>query len=311
MGTVRPPTSLAIDTAGRVRDPSCAVRIAVLAITGAIFAALAPGANASHVLCGDVLTADTTLDADLQCAGDGLVLTNGMSLNLNGFTIHGSGSGTGVRIVDAREVTNGRIVSFGAGISARGRSETPVSMSSLYVAYNGVGISLDLDRFDVKVVNSVITRNQRNGIDAGVFVSGFRIQSSLISLNGGDGIACSFGSGGTIENNGIFSNGGYGVFADECVVRLIRNNASYNGNDGLFASEDSGLPQFIQAYYFEGNTANFNGALGIRACALMLFSDHPTGCAPGMTDGGGNAATGNRDPRQCVNIRCSPHPHHP
>src|SRR5215217_4883306 len=58
-------------------------------------------AAASHVDCGDVITQDTTLDSDLACPGDGLVVSaDGVTLDLGGHTITGSGAllGAGVTI---------------------------------------------------------------------------------------------------------------------------------------------------------------------------------------------------------------------
>ena len=44
------------------------------ALAAATLLAVSAGqALADHVQCGDVITQDTTLDSDLNCAGDGLV----------------------------------------------------------------------------------------------------------------------------------------------------------------------------------------------------------------------------------------------
>jgi hypothetical protein len=51
------------------------------------------GALASHVRCGDTITANTTLDSDLlDCAGDGIGIgADGITLDLNG---HSTAPGT-------------------------------------------------------------------------------------------------------------------------------------------------------------------------------------------------------------------------
>jgi parallel beta-helix repeat protein len=66
-------------------------------------AALSPGqAFASHVSCGQTLTANTTLDSDLiGCTGDGVRIgANGITLDLNGHTISASSSGAGSGVDD-------------------------------------------------------------------------------------------------------------------------------------------------------------------------------------------------------------------
>jgi parallel beta-helix repeat protein len=72
-----------------------------------------------------------------------------------------------------------------------------------------------------------------------------------------------------------------GEFTDS----LFRNNVfERNRNDGLRLDGPSNT--------VSANEANENGHLGIEA-------------ALGVTDGGGNTASGNGDPRQCVNVSCS------
>ena len=71
--------------------------LAITALVGAIFA-LAPGAaQAADPACGDTITTDTTLHADLvNCPGDGLVIgANNITLNLNGHRSTGLGTLSG------------------------------------------------------------------------------------------------------------------------------------------------------------------------------------------------------------------------
>ena len=50
-------------------------------------------ASATHVRCGDTITADTTLDSDLlDCPNNGIVIgADDITLDLNGHTIDGDG----------------------------------------------------------------------------------------------------------------------------------------------------------------------------------------------------------------------------
>jgi hypothetical protein len=66
--------------------------ILALAIAGAM--ALDSGrALASNVICGDTITADTTLDSDLvDCPNNGIVIgADDITLDLNGHTVSGDG----------------------------------------------------------------------------------------------------------------------------------------------------------------------------------------------------------------------------
>jgi len=110
-------------------------RLAVLVAAGALLMSLAPGsARANHVQCGDVITQDTKLDSDVVCAGafddplTGVVIAaNGVTLNLNGFTIQGPNTGEQVgnqwgihtNGTPRRSVTirNGAVDGFSEGLS--------------------------------------------------------------------------------------------------------------------------------------------------------------------------------------------------
>src|SRR3954468_9415828 len=83
-------------------SPRRVVIVAIAAaLTGAAFAA--PAFGAARPACGDVITSNTTLRADLRdCPGDGLVIgADGITLDLNGHTIGGDaisgGDDVGIR----------------------------------------------------------------------------------------------------------------------------------------------------------------------------------------------------------------------
>ncbi len=65
--------------------------ILALAVAGAMGGGRAP---ASHVACGDTITADTTLDSDLSdCPNHGIVIgADDITLDLNGHRIDGDGT---------------------------------------------------------------------------------------------------------------------------------------------------------------------------------------------------------------------------
>jgi parallel beta-helix repeat protein len=124
------------------------------------------------------------------------------------------------------------------------------------------------------------------------------------------------------RDNKIVRNRGTGVMLDgRYDIRdlgndgneFFRNEISDNLEDGLRISltgertelytntvlrsnvfernRDDGLQLDGPSSFLFSNSANHNGDLGIEA-------------VPGVTDGGGNKASGNGDPRQCVNLSC-------
>ena len=81
---------------------------------------LAPGAQADQIICGQVLRASTTITNSLAgCAGDGLVIgASGITVDLNGNTIQGTGLGAGIQNNGHDDVTirNGALLNFDHGV---------------------------------------------------------------------------------------------------------------------------------------------------------------------------------------------------
>ena len=118
--------------------------------------------------------------------------------------------------------------------------------------------------------NNVIARNSLPPGDGG-FTAGVAVLNS-------DG-------NWVLNNTSSEQSKGFLVGALSSGTLLGGNIAIENGSHGFeVRNADTAL---------SGNTANSNGALGIAA-------------VPGVEDAGGNRAAGNRDPRQCLNVRCRP-----
>src|SRR5919197_6184701 len=118
--------------------------IAVIVLGGALVPARA---LATHVGCGDTITADTTLDSDLiDCPGNGLVMgADGIALDLAGHTIEGGGGfgvstgvapdGTGY---DELTIENGAIHGFRDDVALFDSSGDRLSDLSVTGGHDGV-----------------------------------------------------------------------------------------------------------------------------------------------------------------------------
>jgi len=100
----------------KVRHPATVLTATALlvAVTSAPAHAGPPAAQ-----CGDTVTSDLSLSSDLHCNGPGFVVKAGdVVLNLNGHSITGSGTGTGISVIDQARVhvRNGRISHFDRGV---------------------------------------------------------------------------------------------------------------------------------------------------------------------------------------------------
>jgi len=101
----------------------------------------APAAQPADSLCGATIVADLKLDQDVICAGDGLIAgADGIRIDLNGYTLSGSGVGVGIAITGRHEITicGGTIANFAAGI--RTNTATDVDIKHIEFAGNPEGI---------------------------------------------------------------------------------------------------------------------------------------------------------------------------
>jgi parallel beta-helix repeat protein len=86
----------------------------------ACVAVLVPAAHADQAACGQVIKTSTTITNSLAgCAGDGLVIgASGITVDLNGNTIQGTGLGAGIMNNGHDDVTirNGAVLDFDYGV---------------------------------------------------------------------------------------------------------------------------------------------------------------------------------------------------
>jgi copper-binding protein NosD len=101
-------------------------RATVLAAAASLLAGPVTAGLGGHALaapppsaqCGDLVTSDIKLTADLRCAGPGLIVkAGGIVLNLNGHSITGSGTAAGISVIKQANVRirNGTISNFDRG----------------------------------------------------------------------------------------------------------------------------------------------------------------------------------------------------
>ena len=308
-----------------------------LAVAVAALLTLPAGnALASHVRCGDVITTDMRLDRDLSgCPGDGIVIGAGdITLDLGGHTIHGSGSGTGIDDSaghDGVRITNGTVSSFASGVVLIDADDSRISRLTVTNTTLG-GISLvagsDRNRVDHNVVagnaldgifllGSGANRIEHNAVSggesAGVAIveasNANRVRSNTIAGNA-LGIAVGVSHRNEIDHNVLSDNSVLGIVldgSDETVLRknstsgselfgilitgsdrtaVHKNTAARNGDDGIHVDGGS------TATVLNRNRADDNSDLGIDALDAV-------------TDAGGNRASGNGNPAQCVGVTCS------
>jgi hypothetical protein len=272
---------------------------------------LTSSASAAVVSCGQTITTDTTLENDLvDCPGDGVVIgADGITLDLNGHTTDGAGAGAGVRVAEHNDVTieNGTIHQFGVGIELIDSSGDSIRSNTIVANFTGVeGGGLHGATNGNAIERNFISTTGGTAISMSRNTNDIAVSRNVISVPAG-AIAVSFGkSSGTIVKNRI-SGGDIGIllelngpfFVSKNVVvgtavdgisliatmAIVAGNVSIgNGDDGIDVVDGS-MTKLVR------NHADLNGDLGIEALT-------------GVIDGGGNRASGNDNPLECLGVVC-------
>jgi parallel beta-helix repeat protein len=194
------------------------------------------------------------------------------------------------------------------------------------VLSNSGGISLDRNTFGTVVTRNIINDSASSGIGIsksnggwifknyisnsrgpGIMIepSGSSVVENVIVGSGGAGIESSYSGpirGNVVSGNrgsGIAASGGLDLRGNIAVANAVdgisilgfaegtieKNVARANGDDGIDADSE------FAAVLLAKNAAYYNGDFGIEA-------------DPGVIDGGGNKASGNGNPLQCLNVFC-------
>ncbi len=199
--------------------------------------------------CGDEVVSNTTLSsvdpvAAEPCHGDGLVVSvprdsDGITLDLHGLAIVGTGSGVGIRVVRGGRVGSsivstggvpGEISNFRTGISGSGRNAL-AEVSDIYV-HDNVGDGLRIHSSGVRVVDVVSEKNGRDGVS--VFGHGVEVGGVIADGNQSDGVQVR-GEGARV-NAVATGNGRNGLVVAGHGNRVDDSKTAGNGGVGIVTS---------------------------------------------------------------------------
>jgi parallel beta-helix repeat protein len=269
------------------RQVAPALRAGLAAAIALVALALAPGdALARHVQCGDRVTRDVRLDADLlNCPGNGLTIgADGITIDLGGHVVDGTGRGTGIlngqwsnghRDVAVR---NGTVRGFKTGLRSGGRGTRIARLTVTRNAAGGIVLRSRFCRVDHNLVKD-------NAYGHGIFAGGAsdcRIVANQISGHLGAGIQASRSRGHLIERNRVSDNRQAGIMlAGTGGVRVARNTVAANAGPGIWlfdnatanevrentlAANERGIAITLggTANRIEGNSVSGSREVGIR-----------------------------------------------
>ena len=253
-------------------------------VSNALFAA-----PAAPLACSDPIVTDTKLKADLTCAPDvdGLFINaHGVTVNLNGFTITGSGVSSGVFNVGFADVTikNGTITGFQDGVRADGVAD--IDIKELVLSDQSASSIVIVNSANVKIKRVFISQPRYGGgnpateairlanvddakvkdviVDGGYFgllsIGDSGVATELVAkgnvfANATHGIFLSNTTDSKIIDNRVFDNHGIGIgLINGSIGNEIKSN-DVTGNDDvdLFHDEESSPNSWT------GNTCDSSG----------------------------------------------------
>ena len=282
------------------------------AVPAAVFAA--------QPACGDTLTSNTTLTADLDCSGTdstGVYMgKNGIVLDLNGYTIWGftgADSDTGVDTNGYNHTTikNGAIANFGTGVYASYVQDTLVknvevygeladtSSEGIYFYYGAGNRAINVNLHDLyyafdteytadsQLLNSTAVENEY-AVYA-YYDSHDRFQSNKLN-NNAYGAYDEYSGNNRYTSNTAKNNTyeGFYVYCDSYGIVTLKNNvAMNNGSEGFYTYDcyaDNGYAPG-NGSVFTGNTASGNASEGFYD--YYSINSVWTGNTATNNDGGG------------------------
>jgi hypothetical protein len=189
-------------------------------------------AQTAIAACGPIIASGSyKLSNNLTAAGDCLVVATGATANvtidLNGFTILGNGTGSGIvggNVFEGVTVRNGTVKNFDVGLNLYGNTILIERVTLIRnVSYGLIAVESVVFRDNLVVGNGI-------GLSVG---EGSVLTDNTVGFNTSDGMQA--GEGSTIVNNSSRRNGGVGL-AITCASNVIGNTATGNTLGNLVSS---------------------------------------------------------------------------
>ncbi len=243
--------------------------------------------------------------------GAGMLLRHSRENWIEANTISGGGDlGVGLEHAERNTLLNNVVSSNSdGGIELRDGSNDNLLERNRLIASGDTGILVEAsDR------NWLIANSTRSMSDSGITLNSANdgvVRDNDLQLSPG-GLQMDGSSRNLVSGNNASRSTGIGIeLGGGSLGNIVSFNvASRNGAMGFYVADDA--PE--QGNLLHGNLAAGNGSDGITAAKgghtlsnNVVFDNSGWGIsgAPGIIDGGGNTASGNKEPAQCLGIVCA------
>jgi parallel beta-helix repeat protein len=218
--------------------------------------------TAANDLCGATIVANLTLNEDLACAADALIVaTDGITLDLNGHTIAGPGGvGVGISVLGRTHVTivGGTVRSFATGV--RVFDSTHIVLKENEFVDNGDGIDLQAGSRRITIKENGFSGNSTRGIMIRGSVTNNVIKENTFTGNR-VGVLVFGGVDNTVKENIVARSSLAG----------IRINVLATGNlivENTIMSNPAGVEFLVTATGAATGNVLVENAIALNACAL-------------------------------------------
>jgi len=318
-----------------------AVAAAVATLIPVVAGTVGPAAAAVVTTCGEVVTEDATLAADLHCpSGNGIVVgADDVVVDLMGHTLSGTPTGNGVSATDRGGVVvrDGTVSGFAVGVELQGGAGARIEAVRVEIAAGDETSGIILGGTD----DSAVLGNVLVGGGFGVSLL-FSADRNRVSGNVAEdveqGVFVVTSSDNDVSGNQLVRNAAGVVLGQQSNRNVVEGNQLRDGLTGIYVDPDANLDNTVRdnvavdhdsagIFLDEGtsrtlvsiNTTDRNDVgIVVRAPLTTLTANAANlnnglgiDAIAGVTDGGGNTAVGNGDVRQCVGVICNAPPPSP
>jgi parallel beta-helix repeat protein len=218
---------------------------------------------AADVVCGMTLTADVKLDHDLVCSGDGLIVgADGITIDLNGHTMAGSGIGVGILVIGHADVTVARGVLRNFAVALQLNTASGIVIRHNQFIENAEGIDLQAgsignsvkeNLFQDSTIRAIMLRS--NSVDNDI--------KNNILIRNRLGIQVFGGVDNEVKDNDISGSSTAGIrFGIAATGNVVKNNtigASAAGFEFVVMSGLSAVGNELKDNILAGNSCGLKG----------------------------------------------------
>ena len=237
--------------------------------------------------CGAQITSDVRLDNDLTCSGNGLLVSgDDITIDLNGHTLTGSGSGNGITVSASNRVTisGGSVTRFQSGIFVN--ASTSVIIRDNEFSATNQAVLLQAATGNVIKHNTVMNNLARGFMLRPNLTGGLSTDNVVIDnvvIDTPTGIYMIRQPGNTIQNNTVTGAAVAGIDLAEgpgqVSGNIIRANHLVRGGAGIRFSSGWTDNAFV-GNRIEGNACGTKGSPAGNTFHGNVFFDNATDACP-------------------------------